>query len=96
MRAFLFTEQGVFVQLTFGDIDLAPSEYVVIVKDREAFEAAQPEFSGLLAGEYSGSLNNAGEKLELRDAAEKTISEFFGTVTYDQNLCMLHNPFFRL
>jgi len=64
------------IDFTFGDIDLAPGEYVVVVKDREAFEAVQPGFSGLLAGEYSGSLDNGGEKIELQDAAGQTILHF--------------------
>jgi len=64
------------IDFTFGDIELAPDDHVVVVKEREAFEAAQPDFSGLLAGEYSGSLSNAGEKIELQDAAGQTILEF--------------------
>ena len=64
------------IDFTFGDIDLAPGEYVLVVKDYQAFAAAHPEFSGVIAGEYAGSLDNAGETIELRDAADQTIHEF--------------------
>jgi len=49
---------------------------MVIVKDRAAFESRYPGFSGIIAGEYSGSLDNAGERIELQDAMGETIMDF--------------------
>jgi len=64
------------IDFTFGDLDLSPGEHVLVVKDREAFAAAQPGFSGLLAGEYSGSLDNGGEEIELQDADGRAVCRF--------------------
>ncbi len=55
------------IGLTFGDIELGAGELAVIVRDRAAFDAQYPAFSGLIAGEYSGSLNNGGERIELEE-----------------------------
>jgi len=64
------------LDLTFGDVDLVPGGYVVVVKDVSAFAAAHPEFSGVIAAQYNGSLNNAGERIELVDALGQTIHDF--------------------
>ncbi|MBN2269737.1 MAG: lamin tail domain-containing protein [Sedimentisphaerales bacterium] len=64
------------IDFTFGDIVLAPGGYVVIVKDRAAFEAQYPAFTGVIAGEYTGSLDNAGERVELKDALGRGILNF--------------------
>lgn len=64
------------VDFTFGDIELAPGELVLIVKSQTAFNARYPEFTGLIAGEYLGSLSNGGEKIELEDALAQTIHDF--------------------
>jgi len=64
------------IDFTFGDVELAVGDYVVIVKDCSAFAAAHPEFSGVIAGEYGGSLNNGGERIELEDAMGQTILDF--------------------
>ncbi|MHC4743704.1 MAG: lamin tail domain-containing protein, partial [Planctomycetota bacterium] len=64
------------IDFTFGDIELSPGGYVLVVKKQTAFDAAYPGFAGLIAGEYSGSLNNGGEKIELQDAAGQTIHDF--------------------
>jgi hypothetical protein len=63
------------IDFTFPSLELAPGEYIVVVQDRAAFEA----FYGTditVAGQYSGRLNNAGEKIELEDAVGQTILEF--------------------
>ena len=63
------------IDFTFPSVELAPWEYVVIVQDREAFEARY----GLgihIAGQYSGRLNNAGERMTLKDAIGRTILDF--------------------
>ena len=69
------------IDLTFGDLALAPGGRVVVVKDKAAFLHRYPSFLGVIAGQYSGSLDNAGERIELRDAADQTILDF----TYRDN-----------
>jgi len=65
------------VDFTFpADIDIPAGGYVVVVKDQNAFNARYPGFSGVVAGEYTGSLNNAGERVELEDALGQTILNF--------------------
>jgi len=64
------------VDFVFGDTVLGAGEYAVIVKDLSAFQAAYPGFSGLIAGVYSGSLDNAGERVTLLDAAGREITDF--------------------
>jgi hypothetical protein len=60
------------VEFAFGDVALAPGGFVLVVKDRGVFEARYG--TGLpVAGEYAGSLSNAGERLELQDALGATI-----------------------
>ncbi len=60
------------VEFTFGDLSLAPGGFLLVVKDRSVFEARYG--TGLpVAGEYAGSLSNAGERLELQDALGVTI-----------------------
>ncbi|HNS22181.1 MAG TPA: lamin tail domain-containing protein [Sedimentisphaerales bacterium] len=60
------------VDFTFGDVELSPGGCVLVVKDLAAFEARYG--SDLpVAGEYSGSLSNAGERIELQDALGVTI-----------------------
>jgi len=63
------------VDFTFPDIQLAPGEYVLVVEDIEAFETVYG--SGLnVAGQYTGRLNNNGEKICLEDAIGQIIHEF--------------------
>ena len=64
------------VDFEFPSINLAPGEYLLIVRDLAAFEAEYSEFAGVIAGQYSGSLNNAGERVELVDATGRTILNF--------------------
>lgn len=63
------------VDLTFSEIELTPQAYALIVKDVTAFEA---EYGlGLpVVGSYVGSLSNAGEAIELQDAAGAVIQSF--------------------
>ena len=64
------------IDYTFGDFELEGEEYVVIVRRQEAFDEQYPGFDGVIAGEFEGSLENAGEKVRLADAAGRTIGEF--------------------
>ena len=63
------------IDFTFPGLELAPGEYVVVVQDTSAFQA-QYGMDITIAGQYTGRLNNAGEKIELVDAVGRTILEF--------------------
>ncbi|MBN1362474.1 MAG: lamin tail domain-containing protein [Sedimentisphaerales bacterium] len=63
------------VDFTFPSLDLAPGAYVVVVRDTAAFQTRYgPDVT--IAGQYSGSLSNGGERIELRDAAGEVIHNF--------------------
>ncbi|MBE0536511.1 MAG: lamin tail domain-containing protein [Phycisphaerae bacterium] len=64
------------IHFTFGDVQLERGDYAVVVASRADFEKAYPAFAGLIAGEYTGRLDNAGEKIRLADAFGRTICEF--------------------
>ena len=63
------------IDFTFPDTDLAPGAYTVVVKDVSAFEAY---YGGGIdtAGQYTGSLDNGGERIVLTDALAQTILDF--------------------
>ena len=63
------------VDFTFPDTPLAPGEYTLVVRDIAAFETRYGAGFNI-AGQYAGSLNNAGERIELQDAAGKVIHDF--------------------
>ena len=63
------------IDFTFPNIDLAPGEYTVVVQDRDAFEARYGSTINI-AGQYSGRLDNAGERITLADAIGRTILDF--------------------
>jgi len=63
------------INFTFPDIDLAPGQYIVVVRNLTAF-TTQYGTEINTAGQYSGSLNNAGEKIKLEDAIGQTILDF--------------------
>jgi len=63
------------IDFTFPSIELAPGEYVVVVRDYDAF-VARYGASVNVVGQYSGSLNNAGETIRLEDAIGRTILDF--------------------
>ncbi len=63
------------IDFTFPSFQLAPSGYCLVVRDSAAFEAKYG--SGLpVVGQYTGSLNNGGERIELHDAAGRVIHSF--------------------
>jgi len=64
------------IDFTFGDIELGPREYVLVVRDEAAFEEHYQGASGIIAGEYSGRLDNGGERVELADAVGQKILSF--------------------
>ncbi|UCE48349.1 MAG: lamin tail domain-containing protein, partial [Phycisphaerales bacterium] len=63
------------IDFTFPSLELAAGEYVVVVKDIEAFTSRYGT-DLKIAGEYSGSLNNGGERIELQDAVGQSILNF--------------------
>jgi len=63
------------IEFTFPSFSLAPNAYCLVVQDLAAFENRYGP--GLpVAGRYAGSLDNAGEHIELCDAAGRTIHSF--------------------
>jgi hypothetical protein len=63
------------VDFTFPSLALAPSSCCLVVRDIAAFEAKYS--AGLpIAGQYDGNLSNAGERIELQDAAGRIIHDF--------------------
>jgi len=63
------------IDFTFPNLELAADEYILIVKDLNAFTARYGiDFN--IAGQYSGSLDNRGERIELIDAAGGSIHDF--------------------
>jgi hypothetical protein len=62
-------------QFTFGDLILQPSQFCVVTNDTAAF-TAQYGAGVTIAGQYTGSLNNDGERIVLRDALGNLIHDF--------------------
>ncbi|MEM7235160.1 MAG: hypothetical protein AAF517_23480 [Planctomycetota bacterium] len=56
--------------------DLLPGEVVVVVRNREAFEARYSDDSIRIAGEYRGQLDNDGERIVLTDPLGEVLLEF--------------------
>jgi len=63
------------IDFTFPSLELPAGEYILVVKDTSAF-AARYGTGFNIAGWYSGSLDNRGERIELKDAAGQTIHDF--------------------
>jgi hypothetical protein len=72
-----FTEGVDFV---FDSSDLRPGEHVVLVQNEEVFatryQVGRQAVAVNVAGQYSGNLDNAGERIRLQDAAGETILDF--------------------
>jgi hypothetical protein len=63
------------IDFTFGPNTLATGQHILVVKNKNTFEAKYG--SGFyIAGEYSGSLDNGGERIRLLDAVGTTILDF--------------------
>ena len=63
------------IEFVFPSLQLAPGEHIVAARNMEAFR----ERYGVgirVAGEYDGSLSNAGERLRLDDASGSTVVDF--------------------
>ena len=63
------------IDFGFGAIDLGPGAHVLVVRDVNDFEAAYGSHL-TIAGQYAGNLDNAGERVELRDALGEVIQSF--------------------
>jgi hypothetical protein len=63
------------IDFTFPSLELARNEYVLLVRDMNAFTAKYTATLNVV-GQYSGNLNNGGERVELQDAAGQTIHDF--------------------
>ncbi len=63
------------VTFTFGDVNLAGGEQVLLVKNLAAFELRYGKTHNI-AGEYTGSLRNSGEWLELVNSSGNEIRKF--------------------
>jgi hypothetical protein len=63
------------IDFTFPNIELAAGEHIVVVRNKDIFEVRYGTDINI-AGQYSSSLNNAGERIELNDAAGNTIHNF--------------------
>jgi hypothetical protein len=63
------------VDFAFPDLDLESGGHLLVVKDIGAFEA---RYGGgfNIAGQYTGSLSNSGERIALSDAAGQVIADF--------------------
>jgi hypothetical protein len=54
---------------------IAPGGFLVIANDSAALKANWPERASLILGDFSGSLSNNGERIELRDATGNPADE---------------------
>ncbi|MEZ6118023.1 MAG: CotH kinase family protein [Pirellulaceae bacterium] len=68
------------ITAVLGDVDLAPGDYGVVVRDLDAFQARYGTDVTVL-GTFQGALDNAGERIRLLDGAGEVIADF----EYDSN-----------
>jgi len=61
------------IDFLFPDVVLAPQDYVLVVKDVDAFTATYDTTRAVVIGAYAGSLSNGGERIELVDAGAEEI-----------------------
>ena len=64
------------IEFEFGDMTLPAGQEVVLVRDETAFLSRHDDFAGTIAGEFTGSLDNGGERIGLVDGLGRTIAEF--------------------
>jgi hypothetical protein len=63
------------INFTFPDTEISQGEYLVVVQDRDTFEDRY-ETEINIAGQYTASLANDGERIRLEDAVGQTILDF--------------------
>jgi len=61
------------IDFVFPDVLLLPNEYVLVVKDQEAYASIYDALLTGVVGTYTGSLSNKGERLELVGADAQPI-----------------------
>ncbi|MBN1126310.1 MAG: lamin tail domain-containing protein [Sedimentisphaerales bacterium] len=64
------------IDFTFSLLDLDPDEYILVVRNEQKFLEMYPDFDGIIAGQFDGALDNAGETIRLEDALDRKIMEF--------------------
>ncbi|MCD6392036.1 MAG: lamin tail domain-containing protein, partial [Planctomycetes bacterium] len=65
------------IDFTFGDYWLDAGQFAVIVQNQAAFQARYPGVSpALIAGTYTGALDNDGEEIVMRDTLGAEIHDF--------------------
>ena len=65
------------IGFTFPSLALPAGGYCVVVRNQASFTAKYPSVpGGKIAGEFTGAINNAGERIELVDALGTTILNF--------------------
>ena len=70
------TFAGFDQNLPASALALAPGGRVLLVKNEAAFRLRYPDFTGVIAGEFSGSLRNEGEQIVIHDAQGGVIQDF--------------------
>ncbi|MBM4103733.1 MAG: hypothetical protein FJ263_06715 [Planctomycetes bacterium] len=63
------------IDFTFGSNILTADQYILVVKNKNAFEAKYGT-GKYIAGQYTGSLDNGGERIRLDDALGNPILDF--------------------
>ena len=63
------------IDFTFGPNTLTAGQHILVVRNKSAFEAKYGT-GRYIAGQYSGSLDNSGERIRLLDAVGTTILDF--------------------
>jgi hypothetical protein len=74
------------VTFTFPNITLAPNQYILVVANQAAFQIRYPSVStSLIAGQYSGHLDSAGENVRLDAPNGGVVQEFiYDDAWYEQ------------
>ena len=64
------------IAFTFPATSVGAYQRIVVAKNPVAFAVRYPSVSASVLGPYSGFLDNAGERLELKDACGETVFDF--------------------
>ena len=66
------------VEFAFPNVSIQPNQYMLVVANQAAFKARYPSVSEslIIPGTFTGSLNNAGEKIELDAPNGGVVHEF--------------------
>lgn len=63
------------IDFAFSNFELGAGQYAVIISDQVAFESRYGS-SVNIAGQYSGRLNNAGERITMENSFDQTVLDF--------------------